>query len=278
MKKLGIIIDSFSGVKREFAESLGFGFLSLQSDIDKKIYYDGQDDSQEILGVLAKAKDYRTSLPRLDQIEDTITEFSNQYENVIMILISKNLSSTASHAEAFSNQFKNVFVLDNHFTGYQVIEVAQKLQDLYEQGMSISELQAYVEDLRQKTFTLIVPKNLDFLINGGRLTGAKKFIMTKIQMIPTIKYDGSASVSALRRSTKTAISKIFEKYIKTIGEENIKNYTFKWIHGIDDEINKEVVEQAQKHNIVLDHEQYTSTAVAIHCGPEAIAITAMPKL
>ncbi|TNK82187.1 fatty acid-binding protein DegV, partial [Mycoplasmopsis pullorum] len=39
MKKLGIILDSFSGLSKKYANEKGFGFFSLQSEVDNEIFF-----------------------------------------------------------------------------------------------------------------------------------------------------------------------------------------------------------------------------------------------
>ncbi|MEE3928625.1 DegV family protein [Mycoplasmopsis ciconiae] len=279
MKKLGIIIDSFSQISKEEANKMGYGFLSLQSEIDNKVFVDGVDDPIQTLEALSVASKYLTSLPRLDLMEQEIEKFAKNYDDVIVLLINQKLSSSAQYAQTIAKNYNNVYVVDNSFVGTQFLDVAKISLDLYSKNYSVDEVIDNIHKLDDLTINYIVPKNLDYIIGGGRLSAAKKFIMTKIQMIPILKYKAEVSVSGLKRSTKSAIEKVFEKLIKFIGgAENIDKFSFRWIHGIDQVMNQQVLEIAKNFNITLENEQITATAVAIHCGPGAISLSVFPKV
>lgn len=72
MKKLGIIIDSFSSLSKKEAQDLGFEFLSLQLEADGKLYQDGILDAKEMLETVRDAKVVATSLPTLESMENAI--------------------------------------------------------------------------------------------------------------------------------------------------------------------------------------------------------------
>lgn len=278
MKKLGIILDSFSGLSKEYANEKGFGFFSLQSEIDNEIFFDGIDQPVKMLNKLENASQMKTSLPNIDEMETVINHFAQEYDDVLVLLLSAELSSTTSYAKTIAKEYPNVHVVDNSFVGEQYLQVVQLAQQMYHEGANIEQICQKIQELSDESLIYIVPKNLDFMIKGGRLSAAKKFIMQKIPMIPVLKFAGSVNVSALKRTLKGAIQKMFEKIIKKIdGVENTHNYSFRLIHGLDEEINKLVLEIAQSFNISFESQQYTSTAVAIHCGPSAISVTVLPK-
>ncbi|EFF41188.1 DegV family protein [Mycoplasmopsis alligatoris] len=279
MKKLGIIIDSFSGMTKQEALKNNFGYLSLQIELDGKLYEDGNQPFEDILELLGKSSKFMTSLPVYDTMEETIKEFSSKYNHVVYLGISQALSSTAIQAETIAKNYQNVYVVDNKFSGDQLSDVAYYVQDLYEKNENIEEVVKTIKNISEQSQTYIIPKNLDYIIKGGRLTGAKKFIMTKIAMIPILKFDGHVSVSGLKRSTKTAVAKVFEKLVKFAGGINqIKNYSIRLITGNDAEFKNEVLTNANLENITLDSIITTPSAVAVHCGPQAISLSIMPKL
>ncbi|TNK82897.1 DegV family protein, partial [Mycoplasmopsis pullorum] len=238
----------------------------------------GIDQPAKMLNKLENASQMKTSLPNIDEMETVINHFAQEYDDVLVLLLSAELSSTTSYAKTIAKEYANVHVVDNSFVGEQYLQVVQLAQQMYNEGANIEQICQKIQELSDESLIYIVPKNLDFMIKGGRLSAAKKFIMQKIPMIPVLKFAGSVNVSALKRTLKGAIQKMFEKIIKKIdGVENTHNYSFRLIHGLDEEINKLVLEIAQSFNISFESQQYTSTAVAIHCGPSAISVTVLPK-
>ncbi|MBW0596278.1 DegV family EDD domain-containing protein [Mycoplasma anatis] len=279
MKKLGFIIDSFSSLTKEQANSYGFGFLSLQSEIDGEVFQDGLQEPEILLDKIEKANNVLTSLPRLDLLEGEIERMAKSFDEVIILILHESLSSSARYCKTIAQEYTNVHIVSNFFSGDQFVDVALYAQKSFEKNQDIDKVIQEINEINEKSQTYILPVNLDYIIKGGRLTGAKKFIMTKIQMIPLLKYRESVTVSTLKRTTSSLISKTFEKLVKIIGgNEKINDFSFRLIRGLDHKVVELVSQVAKEFGIVLDSIQSTSGAVAIHCGPSAFSISVMPKL
>ncbi|WLP85912.1 DegV family protein [Mycoplasma seminis] len=278
MKKLGIILDSFSGLYQEDAIKEGFEFIPLQVDIDNVVYQDGLVDKVEVLEKLKNATSFKSSSPRLEVINTIVKEASEKYDDVIYFGIHPALSSTSSHVRTVANDFPNVKVFENHWSGIQLVIAAKYALKLYNEGLNLFEIFTQLEVINKESATYLVPFDMKYMIQGGRLNGVKKFIMSKIKMLPILEYDvhGKVTPVFLKRTPQGAISKAIEK--AAYFPEDASKYQFNYMHGIDAEINNEVEKQLAEYDIKLQHTQITSSVIAIHTGPEAFAITVMPKL
>ncbi|EIE41910.1 hypothetical protein MCANUFG4_02506 [Mycoplasmopsis canis UFG4] len=282
MKKLGIIVDSFSCLTKLEAENLGYKFLPLQVEIDGTVYLDGVDDRKEILEKIAKANKILSSLPKLETIEKVVTEASKEYDEVIFLGISSKLSSTANSVRTVGADLGNVFVMENHLIGDQITRTAEYFKELYEQkNYSIDQLFEELNWINESSITTIVPENIDYMIKGGRLSSFKKFLLTKIPMLPVLSYEEDGTVKSI--SLKRTVSKAVEWAVENIVEfcEERKNdlkdskFVITFIHGIKDEMT----------NIVKNNKYFkptstflTPSVVAVHTGPEALALSVMPEL
>ncbi|WP_324672220.1 DegV family protein [Mycoplasma sp. 888] len=277
MKKIGIIIDSFSGISKTEAENHGFYYLPLQIEIDKKVYQDGIVDPLEVLEKLATATDIKSSSPKLDMLQSTVKKAAEENQEVIYLGISSKLSSTPNHVAAMSNEYKNIHVVDNHFSGIQLLYAAKYAKKLSEQGLEVQSIIDRLAKLNEKSHTFLLPMNLKYLISGGRLSSVKKFIASKVSIYPVLSYDKNDAVSfvSFKLTSSSAIKKLFEKVMEVVDKP--EDYVFTWMHGIDEKVNKLVQEQAQKHSIKLVNEQLTSSVISVHTGPEAFAIMITPK-
>ncbi|MFV8479963.1 DegV family protein [Mycoplasma sp. T193] len=280
MKKLGIILDSFCGLYQEEAEKAGFKFIPLQVDIDGIVYQDGLENKEVILEKLSKATSFKSSSPKLEIINNIVQEASEEFDEVIYFGINPGISSTSSHVRTVANDYKNVYVFENHWSGIQLVNAAKYALRLYNDGLSMKEIFDLLQKIDDSSATFLVPFDMKYMIQGGRLHGVKKFIMTKINLIPILEYtsDGKVSPVFLKRTANGAIAKAIEKAYFYNEGENLEDYEFNWMHGIDSNINAEVVKQCAELDIKLTHEQITSSVIAIHTGPKAFAITVMPKL
>ncbi|MFV8401286.1 DegV family protein [Mycoplasma sp. 005V] len=280
MKKLGIILDSFSGLYQEEAEKAGFKFIPLQVDLDGTLYQDGLADKMTVLEKLSTANSFKSSSPKLEIINTIVQQASEEFDEVIYFGIHPGLSSTSSHVRTVANDYKNVYVFENHWSGIQLVNAAKYALKLYKDGLSMKEIFDLLQKINDSSATYLVPFDMKYMIQGGRLHGVKKFIMTKISLIPILEYttDGKVSPVFLKRTINGAIAKAIEKAYFYQEGEDLANYEFNWMHGIDLNVNAEVVKQCAELDLKLAHEQITSSVIAIHTGPQAFAITVMPKL
>ncbi|RIV16842.1 DegV family protein [Mycoplasmopsis gallopavonis] len=280
MKKLGIIIDSFSGVSQSFAHELGYHFLPLQVELDNVKYEDGVVESQTILEKLTNAESFLTSLPRLELIEKAVEAASKEFQDVLVLTINENLSSTSRYIQTIAHDFPNVKVVNNHFTGIQIIKVAKYAQKLYQQGLALDQIIEKINKINEQSLTILVPTNLKYILKGGRLNTLKKLVLNTIMMIPILSYnlDGTVGMINLKRTLKGAINKAIDRVEEFIAEIGLQNYECNWMHGVDSKVNQMVVALCNERGINLANEQLTSSAIAIHTGPEAFAITVMPKI
>ncbi|SJZ41318.1 DegV family protein [Mycoplasmopsis verecunda] len=278
MKKLGIILDSFCGLYEKEAHEMNFKFIPLQVDIDGEVYQDGLSDKIEVLNKMSEAKSLKTSSPKLEIINNVVKEASEQYDEVIYLGIHPALSSTSNHVRTVANEYKNVYVFENHWSGYQLVNAAKYALKLRKEGLDLKEIFTELQKIDTQSATYLVPFDMKYMIQGGRLHGVKKFIMTTIKMIPILEYtyEGKVTPVFLKRTSSGAITKAMEKAYYF--PDDVTQYEFNWMHGTSQQVNDEVIKMAKDLDITLAHEQITSSVIAIHTGPEAFAITVMPKL
>ncbi|WP_406613462.1 DegV family protein [Mycoplasma corogypsi] len=278
MKKVGIIIDSFSSLTLEDVSREGYYFLPLQVVIDGKTYLDGYEDRLQILQMLEKSQSCQSSLPRIDIIQETIKQASEECEQVYYIGLSEGLSSTASYFKTFAADYPNVHFIDNHFSGIQFYPVAKKIVELANEGVTPEIIISNVKTLSDKSATLIVPADVSYMVRGGRLKGAKKFILNTLGIIPILSYTSEGTVESigLKRTIKGAITKAIDKIVEFAHE--IPNPDFNLTLGNDDKINEELIRQLQERNIPISVSTLASSVVAVHTGPKAFSINVMPKI
>ncbi|QKT05489.1 DegV family protein [Mycoplasma sp. OR1901] len=283
MKKLGIILDSFSCMSITEANEKGFGFLPLEIQFNNKIYHDNGEDNQTLL------KEYdnkdlviKTSSPNLGFMTEVFEKYSKEFDEVVYLGISSHMSSTIQHARNIAQNLKNVFVMETHLFNTQLVRVAEYIKNLYEQkGFKIDDLFEKVNEINETTKTFFVPKALENLIKSGRLGSIKKFILSKIKIFPIFEYkeDGTISPHSVKLTFKNALSKAYgltNNFIDKMREldSDIKFY-LDIVHGLDKEANDFVDSHEQ---LQPSTKKYLPLSIAAHTGNEAIGISIMPEL
>ncbi|OAB49027.1 DegV family protein [Mycoplasmopsis gallinarum] len=285
MKKIGFILDSFSCLTETEANQKNYYFIPLRVDLDDKLYEDGINFNQkDLLELIAKSQTYKTSLPKLTTIEAIFQKASKENDYVIYFPINSSLSGTFSAAKTISQDFNNIYVIDNNFVGIQYEKVIQKIQQMNQNGANFEEILNFINNIQDQFATYILPLDLKYAINGGRVNGIKKFFllgMSKLKLMPFLRFSNNEVVNAgVGRNIKSVITQIIEKileFTKSTANELKDKFDLTFIYGIDNKFNNEVINIAKENNLEIINSQINSSIIAIHTGPDALALSIMPK-
>ncbi|MGZ9755394.1 DegV family protein [Mycoplasma sp. 246B] len=281
MKRLGIIVDSFSGLSVAQADELGYKFLPLQVEIDGESFEDGYVSNLEILKKISVTSKIKTSLPKIDKMTRIIQDAAKNYDDVIYLGISQHLSNTFMQARSISMELSNVHIMENHLFGNQIVRTVAHLKKMYENGASINQLFETLNNINETSRTFIVPYRLEYLINGGRLSGIKKFLLSKLKVYPVLSYneEGKVKSVATKWNFKNATAKAFDlvnEFIDSLKniDKNAKYYV-DLISGVNDEVNQAITSD---QFIKASTQITTPLPIAAHTGPEAFAVSVMVEL
>ena len=281
MKKIAIVLDSFSGLyENDIKDNKDIFFLSLQVEVDNKVIQEGLEvPSQDLIDKIVNGANCATSLPVLSYIQDLINKLLKEYEQVVFLPIPKTMSGTLDTLLAFTKAYKNVTIIENHFTGNTYLEVAQRAIKMMEDGIGIKDVISFIEETNNKTLGYTIPNDLKPVIDSGRLKGIKKHIITSGNFSIIIKVYNKLSVTGIARSKKSAIKKVFSKIEKFCNENALEEgYSYKILYGYEDTFLKLAKEYMKENLIELALEMKTSLSTFIHTGYGSIYIGVTPKI
>ncbi len=279
MKKLGILLDSFSGRTKSEIEELGFEYVPQSIIIDGRPFLEGIDiELKTDYEKINNASDIKTSMPSIGSIIEKFEVMSKEYENVIYIPMQKGLSSTYSVAWNAAKEHQNVYLVDSKLIGSGIIDIASRAVTMAEGGMDIVDVIKSIENISKKSVSYIVPKDVSALIRSGRLSGAKKIIMEKAKLIPRLLLtDDGFKVTGISKNFSKTCKGVVDKIIEEIGVKKVKDYNWE-IVGTGAERSTVIAEGALKFKGILKiSKSLTSVGVAAHSGIGAVGITAWPK-
>lgn len=287
MKTLGFILDSFTSEPKKDVENRGYAFIPFTCKIGEKEYVDnGETISHvDLLKAIQKEGKAKTSMASPAIIEETFKKMSSKYDYVIYLPIGDCLSSSFKVSSAIAKDFKNIYVINNTFTGDQYNVVARYLSRYFEKYQDIDKTLVELQWIIKNSIVYVYSVQLKYLIEGGRVSSFKRFLLKTaavMQLRPYIKYyDNKAGFGGIAKGHKGVINQIFNKMLsfsKAKNKDIPEKYLVHWIHGISDDINKQVKDIAKTREILISSERDTSSAVAAHTGPEAISLSIMPNL
>lgn len=285
MKKIAIVLSSFSGKYDKEVVEAGMFSIPLQLIIDNNEWLEGFYDEkqrQEIVDRFVNANDYKTSLPPLALILDQMEELSKNFDDVLYIPLDAQLSSTCDTLMNYAKNYKNVHVFNNHLSGSALFHVGLKAKQMYEkENKNIDEIITYLKWFDENTIGYIIPKELKTFIKSGRLKGIKKALMTSINLSLMIEVGKVLKTTGVARTKKSAIVKVINRIIEFMSEKNLKaddvDFTLIWAHEESIAlIVSDVLEN--EFNLKIKYNEKSSLVTMLHTGYGAIYIGINPKI
>jgi uncharacterized protein len=190
---IAIVVDSACDLPEEFMDHHQIFLLPATIEMRQTPYLDKVTMKPENFydRLDAEAEAPKTSQPGLEQIIRTYEQLVNQYDHILSIHVSKELSGTYESCRLAASQVnpEKITVLNTKTLsgayGLLIHRVAEELEN----GASIDELIDLAEDLTAKTEILVSVPTLKHMIRGGRVTPLQGKIATLLKMKPIVSVD-----------------------------------------------------------------------------------------
>jgi DegV family protein with EDD domain len=280
--KIAVLTDTGSALNVIDAQKYGLYLLPLQVIDEEVSYQDGVDiTTMELYERLKKNHTPKTSMPILSVIENQIAQIkADGYDAILSLPLSSGLSSTYNAIEVCGKDLGiPVVTIENYTTcdlqGYGAI-LAKHYVD---EGKSIEEVKALVEEKVKTSGTLILPNDLQHLKRGGRLTPLAAAAAGLLKIKPILRIDpqtnGKIDVFEKVRTEKKAISFAVDYIIDHLHGKPGKIFV---IHSDCLDRAQEVKHMLLEKDPTLDIEtNYISAVISAHTGLDCIAIQYIEK-
>lgn len=173
MSKIKIVTDSSLTIEPELVEKYDITVIPLSVMIDGVVYSDSDlKEEGKFLNMMRNSKELpKTSQPPVGVFAEVYENLmKNGADHVVSIHITHTLSGTVEAARQGANLAgADVTVIDSTFTDqcqkFQVVQAAKLAQE----GGSLEEVIAKIEEVRQKSELFIGVSTLENLVKGGRI-------------------------------------------------------------------------------------------------------------
>lgn len=173
MSKIKIVTDSSLTIEPELVEKYDITVIPLSVMIDGVVYSDSDlKEEGKFLNMMRNSKELpKTSQPPVGVFAEVYENLmKNGAEHIVSIHITHTLSGTVEAARQGANLAgADVTVIDSTFTDqcqkFQIVQAAKLAQE----GGSLEEVIAKVEEVRQKSELYIGVSTLENLVKGGRI-------------------------------------------------------------------------------------------------------------
>lgn len=212
--KLAIVVDSSCGLTKEQVENRGWFFLPLYINIDGKEYADGIDiSSNNFKDIYKKSSICSTSCTPPGEVIKLFDEITKTHDFVVVYPISQYLSSQYQNIELLSKSYKNVFVVKSSNVSQMILfDLVEFEKNVLANEITVKQgIQKIENKISNIPQALLVPKSMDALVRGGRLSPSAAKMAKLLKIVPIIGVQNG-------KLEKYDKGRIFNKVITNVGE------------------------------------------------------------
>jgi len=198
-------------------------------------------------------------------------------DEIICVTIAKDLSGTYQSAtNAARDAELKVHVVDSAATtmglGYQVLAAARAI----EAGGSVEDALNAVKLVRENLVTMVGLQTIEYVVRGGRLGGAMKWLGSTLSLKPIVTLDhangGKLVKLKMQRTQHGLMSEVVKEFVKRL--KSSQNLHVAVCHGGDLAIGKELIANVEEvlHPVEVVLTEY-GPVLGVHAGPGGFALT-----
>lgn len=240
-------------------------------------------DFHEFYQAMAGGADTKTSQINAEEFIEYFTPYLEEGKDILHVALSSGISGVYNSAviakEELSEKYpdRKIYIVDSltASAGYGLL--MDKLADLRDEGKSIDEIHAWVENNKLQLHAWFFSTDLTFFVKGGRVSKTSGFVGTLLDICPllNVSFEGKLIPRAKIRTKKKVIQAIVKKM-----EEHARDgydYTGKCYITQSDCVEDAravadlVEEKFPKLNgkVVIN---YIGTTIGSHTGPGTVAL------
>lgn len=271
---------------KEHLEKLNISYTCFHFNLDGVEYPDDLGQSvpfDEFYSKLKNGSDSKTSQISVGEYEDYFKSLLDSGKDVLHVSLSTGVSgsyrSACTAAEMLREQYPNqkLYVVDSlaASSGYGLLmdELAKKRDE----GMSVDELYAWVEENKLRLHHWFFSTDLTFFVKGGRVSKVSGMIGGVFEICPllNVSNEGRLIPRAKIRTKKKVITEIVKRML--VCADGGKNYSGKVFMSNSDcyEDAKAVADLVKENFKNIDGDVLINsigTVIGSHAGPGTVAL------
>ncbi len=205
-----IITDSTSDFTKKEADEKGVSLASLTVNIEGKDYYEGVDITYDnFYDLSAGNAKVLTSQPSPETFLNLYNEAKEKGEKVLGIFVSTHLSGTFQSAKMARDMidYEDIFLLDTNNISVSIRLMVETALSYIKKGIEYKELCDIMMGYKDRLNAYAIIDDLSHLKRSGRLSSAKSFMGSVLQLKPITTLSGKVDVVSTVRGAKGAIDK-----------------------------------------------------------------------
>ncbi|MFB3163057.1 DegV family protein [Neobacillus sp. 179-J 1A1 HS] len=223
MVKTAWVTDSTAFLDEELRNHPDLYTIPLTILLDGEEFADGIDlTAAELFARLKELKaPPKTSQPAVGVFQELYEKLSQNYDQIVAVLLSGKLSGTVSSSEQAAKLVDiPVKTFDSHILTAPMTALLKKGMELMDAGNSVESVMDHLESLKKTNETYVLIGSLEQLHRSGRMSGLQFFLGSMLNVKPIISIEeGALNTKEKVRSDKKAKDRILD-YFKSSYEKN----------------------------------------------------------
>ncbi|RCW54920.1 MULTISPECIES: DegV family protein [Halanaerobium] len=278
MSKVKIITDSCSDLPAEIVDSYDIDFLSIEVNINNRVYYDRADlQPEDFYNLIEKETDVpRTSRITPGKFLEVYKKGLAEYEQLLVIAFSSKLSGILESAVLAKNELNSeqerIKIIDSRAAsvgqGLLVYQAAKWLQ----QGRNLETVVQNLMDDASRLEHIFAVGDLEMLKRGGRISKTKAVMASVLNIKPILHIqDGQILPHDKVRGKKRMISYLLNEIEKKADQPESQIIALTYSQNKEYALKlKDQIESRFKPQEIFISE--IGAAVGSHAGPGTLAV------
>lgn len=285
MRDYVIFTDSSCDLPKSLVDAWGIEVLSLEVNIEGLgTFLNHEIEPKRFYGYLMDKRPVKTSAANMERFSEAFERVVKEGKDILYIGFSTGLSATymagKNAAEDVMDRYPEckILTVDSLCAALGQGLLVKYAVDKKNEGATLEELKAYVEDLLLHLAHWFTVEDLFFLKRGGRVSTATAVLGTALQIKPVMHVDNAGKLinMAKVRGRDASVKALFEKMKETaIDPEKQTVYIG---HGECYDDAKKLADMITAEfgitDIVID---YVGPVIGAHSGPGTLALFFIAK-
>ena len=214
MPRIALSAESTIDLTKELIEKNDIHIVPFTVILGNKSGYDGEITSKEIINYVKKHDQLpKTSAVNTFQYKNHFEALLKEYDYIIHITLSSEISSAYNNAIEVAKEMKNVYVIDSQSLSTGIALLALYARKLIDQGMEPFDIVNAVVERRSSVQASFILSRLDYLYKGGRCNSIGYLASTLLKIRPQI-----IVLNGRMESKKKYVGKFDKSLIKYVND------------------------------------------------------------
>lgn len=272
-----MIIDSTVYLTKDFIAKNDIDVVSLNVINKDETYKETEIDVEFIFDQQKKGANFTTSQPSPGEFLEAYERMHKKgYEEIFLVLLSKNISGTYQSAILAQSMFdhpEKIHVFDTSLAAYGTEMIALEVMKRINEGKDKDVIWKEINEIIDHSGQMFTVENLFSLTKGGRLNVAQAMIGTVLRIKPIIKVvDGKLKLDGKERTYKKVHQYMIDSVKDTLDGREILHFYVTNTHSKEGaiELQKDLAE-AFPH-ATFHTTDYLGPVFSIHVGKKGYGI------